>query len=111
MKTIDQDKWLAGIAKARGMGFYVFRFAELWANAVEYYLAEQEKKGHSLAPSKIAETVAEAHFYAETKVLKEMRKEHPSLQTLPPPDAVRVFETLKKHWAKADLLSGWNPPA
>jgi hypothetical protein len=111
MKTVDQDKWLADIAKARGIGFYVFRFAELWANAVEYYLAEQEKKGRGLTPSKIAETVAEAHFYAEAKVLKEMRERHPSLPTLPPPDAVRVLETLKTHWANAELLSGWKVPA
>ena len=111
MKTNDQDKWLAAIERARGMGFYVFRMAELWANAVEYYLAEQEKKGRALLPSKIAETIAEAHFYAEDKVLKEMRAKHPSLKTLPPPDAVRVLETLKEHWARAELLSSWNPSA
>ena len=111
MKTINQDEWLAAIEKARGMGFYVFRMAEIWANAVEYYLKEKEKKGQQLPPSKIAETIAEAHFWAEDKVLKEMRAKHPSLKTLPPPDAVRVLETLKEHWEKADLLSGWNPPA
>lgn len=109
MKTNDQQAWLEELNKARGMGFYVYRMAELWANAVEYYLDKREKKRQPpLTPSKIAETVAEAHFWAEDKVLKEMHKKHTGLNHIPPPDATKVLEVLKRHWAHADLLKGWK---
>ena len=108
MQTINHEEWLADIGRAKGMAFYVYRMAEIWANAAEHYLKEREKKGQQLTPSKIAETVAEAHFWAEDKVLKEMHKKHTGLKSIPPPDAIRVLEVLKKYWVHAEWLAGWK---
>lgn len=108
METVDQTAWLEGIQKARGMTFYVYRFAEIWANAVEFYIKDRTRKGQPpLSPSRTAEIVADAHFWAEEKVLSEMREKH-SLPNLPPPDATQVLEVLQKHWKLAELLKGWR---